>query len=273
MKGTDQMSGFERGEGSGDRCEHEEEAQDDQNPTDSEEAELPACSTSRISVKQAVSVIEKFSEFKQWLVQEIGFGGLLKLPMIPKLNLKLSKWLMSKVCVHRRAIVISESKVLRFWAEDVGKVFGVPCGNRDVKGRDARISTESVDFIKQTLRMGQSGAHSLKAADEFLLCDITEDSSQLEKQCFQIAFVIFIIGRLLAPKTKHNYAVIDFWGAIASAENIQQYNWGEYVLQCLMDAVTKLKQDILNGVLTNNLFGCHLFLQVCDYSRGNHTKN
>jgi len=36
----------------------------------------------------------------------------------------------------------------------------------------------------------------------------------------------------------------------------------EYVLQCLLDAVTKLKIDIENGATTANLTGCHLFLQV-----------
>lgn len=33
-------------------------------------------------------------------------------------------------------------------------------------------------------------------------------------------------------------------------------------MQCLLDAVTKLKIDIENGATTANLTGCHLFLQV-----------
>lgn len=49
-----------------------------------------------ISVKHAVSVIEGFSEFKKWLVREIGFGvgGMLQLPLHQKLSLRLSSWLM-----------------------------------------------------------------------------------------------------------------------------------------------------------------------------------
>lgn len=37
-------------------------------------------------------------------------------------------------------------------------------------------------------------------------------------------------------------------------------SWG--LIKCLLDAVTKLKMDIKNGVTTANLTGCHLFLQV-----------
>lgn len=67
---------------------------------------------------------------------------------------------------------ITDKKVLKFWAEDVSKVFDIPCSTRDVKGRDADINSESVDFIKRTLRMDQAGAHSLRAAEESLKKDI-----------------------------------------------------------------------------------------------------
>ena len=90
--------------------------------------------TSRCSVKHVVSVIETFTDFKKWLVQEIGFGGMLSLPNIQFLKLKFSSWIMSKVDVDRHAIVISERKVLKFWPADVHKVFGVPCGARNVMG-------------------------------------------------------------------------------------------------------------------------------------------
>ncbi|XBH54308.1 hypothetical protein VPH35_076642 [Triticum aestivum] len=70
------------------------------------------------------------------------------------------------------------------------------------------------------------------------------------------------MGHLLAPSTKHNYATIDFWGALANPEMIQQFNWCEYVLQCLIDAVTKLRRDISMGTQTINLTSCHLFPRV-----------
>ena len=69
-------------------------------------------------------------------------------------------------------------------------------------------------------------------------------------------------GHILEPSCTHDYKSIDFWGALASTEEIAQFNYCEYVLQCFLDAVTKLKIDLENGVTTANLAGCHLFLQV-----------
>ncbi|XP_037456665.1 uncharacterized protein LOC119327668 [Triticum dicoccoides] len=222
----------------------------------------PPMPTSRISVKHAVEVIQTFDEYKRWLVQEIGFGGMLKLPMRQKLNLKFSAWTMSKVSVFQRAIILSELKKLKFWPEDVHKVFGIPCGHRSIRGRDGHITPDAIQFIKKTLGMDKKGVHSLRAAEEFLLRDVSETSSKLEKDCFQIAFVIFVMGHVLAPTTKHDYATIDFWGALANTETISQFNLCEYVLQCLLEAVRRLKKDMLSNNPGTNLVGCHLFLQV-----------
>uniref|UniRef100_A0ACD5UEM7 Uncharacterized protein n=2 Tax=Avena sativa TaxID=4498 RepID=A0ACD5UEM7_AVESA len=218
--------------------------------------------TSRISMKHVVDTVAGFTEFKRWLINEIGFGGMLNLPMLQKLNLKFSAWIMGRVDVTARAICISETNTLRFWAEDIHKVFGIPCGNRDVRGRDGNITQQLVDFLKMSLGMDRAGAHSLRAAEEFLRRDITEDSSKVEKDCFQIAFVIFVMGHLLAPSTKYDYCQIDFWGAVVNTEHIAQFNWCEYVLKVLLDAITKLQKDTMNKNATMNMFGCHIFLPV-----------
>ena len=51
-------------------------------------------------------------------MEEIGFGGMLKLPDIQKLNLSCRAWIMSKGSVSRREFRLSESKVLKFYAEE-----------------------------------------------------------------------------------------------------------------------------------------------------------
>lgn len=135
---------------------------------------------------------------------------MLQLPMIHKLILKFSAWTMSKVSVRRRGIILSESKILKFWREHMHMVFGISCLHRNVRGRDAFIKPEAIHFIKSTLGMDKTGVHSLRAAEEFLLRDISESSSKLEKDRFQIAFVIFVMGHVLAPTTKHDYATIDY---------------------------------------------------------------
>ncbi|XBJ07279.1 hypothetical protein VPH35_012832 [Triticum aestivum] len=198
------------------------------------EEQAPPVPTSRISVRKAIEVIQTFDDYKRWLLTEIGFGGILKLPMLQKLNLKFSAWTMSK-----------------FFAEDIHKVFGIPCGHRNVKGRDGFIKPEAVTFIKRTLGMDRTGVHSLRAAEEFI-----------EKDCFQIAFVIFVMGHVPAPRTKHDYGTIDYWGALANTENITQYNWCEFVPEFLLEAVRRLKNDMTANNHSTNLVGCHLFLQI-----------
>lgn len=216
--------------------------------------------TSRMSVKHVVEVIRSFNEYKRFLVTSIGFGGMLDLQMLQTLNLKFSAWTMSKVSTSRRAIVLAANKVLKFWPEDVHKVFGIPCGHRNIKGRDGHIKPEAVQFIKTALGMDKKGLHSLRAVEDFLRRDISESSSKLEKDCFQIAFVIFVMGHVLAPTTKHDYATIDFWGALADTETISQFNWCEYVIQAMLAGVKRLKNDIRSGNPVSNLVGCHFFL-------------
>ncbi|KAM3387322.1 hypothetical protein ACQJBY_010263 [Aegilops geniculata] len=249
----------------GDTCGENLQIPPDLPSDDSAESALPeSCpaATSRISVKHVVEVIRSFNVYKRFLVTSIGFGGMLDLQMLQTLNLKFSAWTMSKVCTSRRAIVLAANKVLKFWPEDVHKVFGIPCGHRNIKGRDGHIKPEAVQFIKTALGMDKKGVHSLRAVEDFLRRDISESSSKLEKDCFQIAFVIFVMGHVLAPTTKHDYATIDFWGALADTETISQFNWCEYVIQAMLAGVKRLKNDIRSGNPVSNLVGCHFFLQI-----------
>lgn len=75
---------------------------DNQDSAQSGDPAVPPAPISRISVKHAVEVIQTFNEFKRFLVTSIGFGGMLDLQMLQKLNLKFSTWTMSKVSTTRQ---------------------------------------------------------------------------------------------------------------------------------------------------------------------------
>ncbi|KAI4991370.1 hypothetical protein ZWY2020_039741, partial [Hordeum vulgare] len=51
-------------------------------------------------------------------------------------------------------------------------------------------------------------------------------------------------------------------GALANIETIEQFNWCEYVIQCMLAGVMRLKNDIRSGKPVSNLVGCHLWLQI-----------
>lgn len=96
----------------------------------------------------------------------------------------------------------------------------------------------------------------------FIGKEINELSSRLEKDSFKMAFVVFVMGNLFAPCTRHDHSTIDYWGAIKDAENIALFNWCKYSVNFLLEAVRKLKLEIDANITPNHLYGCHLFLQV-----------
>lgn len=208
-------------------------------------------------------MVDTFDDFKKWLVNECGFGGTLLLQRQKKVNLKFSAWIMSKVNLEAREIDLGGSMKLPFWDADVHKVFAVPYGPREVREPGKQLTTDAVQFIRNALGMDSAdNAHSLKAAEAFLMKDINTNSSQMEQDCFKIAYVIFVMGHVLAPGTKHDYSSIDCWYAIGSAENIPEYNWCGYILEELMRAVAKLKNDISTKCSTAHLAACHIFFQI-----------
>ena len=218
--------------------------------------------TSRISVQKVCSVVRTFDNFKRNLVEDIGFGGMLKIQMLARLNLKFSAWLMERV--ESGKLKIDEERILQIQDHDVEKVFGLPCGNRRIcLGTPEGVPSEAcIEFLRVSANLSK-GAHSLKAAEAYLLRDdINEHSSKVEIDCFKIAFVVFVVGHLLAPSTKYDYISIDFWAALNDTSQIKEFNWCRYVLEHLIRVVRKLKSDIRNRHMTLTLVGCHIFLQV-----------
>ncbi|KAM0844531.1 hypothetical protein ACQ4PT_056985 [Festuca glaucescens] len=206
--------------------------------------------TSRISVQKVCSVVRKFGKFKRNLVEEIGFGGMLKVQMLARLNLKFIAWLMERVESGKLKI---DERILQIQYRDVQTVFGLPCGTRLICPDAPEPSEACVEFLCVSSSLSK-GAHSLKAAEAYLLRDdISEDSSKVQIDCFKIAFVVFVVGHLLAPSTKYDYISIDFWAALSDTSRIKEFNWCRYVLEHLIRAVRKLKSDIRNRHKTIHL--------------------
>ncbi|KAM3213701.1 hypothetical protein ACQJBY_066233 [Aegilops geniculata] len=219
--------------------------------------------TSRTSVTKVVSLVSSFDDYKRFLVNEIGWGGILKLPALARLNLHFSKWCMSRLDGPSMSVVLNDHKSLRFWLGDVHKVFGVPCGPKNILGPDGQCSETTIQFLCSVLRMPENGNQVLKAAESNLTRPLSEHgSSNLEKDCFKMAFVIFVIGHLLAPSNKHDTSIIDYWGAIANTDRIADFDWCNYVLSDLISVSQQVRSDIRNNKVKTHLQGCHVFLQV-----------
>jgi hypothetical protein len=59
---------------------------------------------------------------------------------------------------------------------------------------------------------------------------------------------------------------VDYWNALDVPSLIQTYDWANYIMHRLIDAVVKLKSDMKSANKILNITGCLLFLQVYSLS-------
>ncbi|XP_020155707.1 uncharacterized protein [Aegilops tauschii subsp. strangulata] len=218
--------------------------------------------TSRLSLLKLGSVISKFSDFKKQLVREIGFDGLLHIKSWQKINLKYSAYLMDRVHVDNSVINLEGQGMLELTDESVHSVFAIPRGELAIGPEGVEPSEACIEYTRFAASINDKGTHSLKAAEAYLMRDIAANSRKIDMDCFKIAFVIFVIGHVLAPSAKHDYVTIDFWAALSDVDKIRTWNWCSYILKHLFNAVRKFKSDVIKRNPTIHIVGCHLFLQV-----------
>ncbi|CAO2043770.1 unnamed protein product [Urochloa humidicola] len=205
-------------------------------------------------------MVSKLSEFKKQLVRDIGFAGILDIPCITKVNLKLSAWLLSKLDTEDSELVLSESRRIYVHEKDVGIVFGIPCGDIDVASID--ITPDQIDSITALCGINGKDARSFRGLEYVLEKHLDDRSTRLELDSFKIAFVIFVMGHLLAPSAKHDCGNLDFWGALKDTELLERMNWCRYVYSHVLEGAQKAREEMLRKNRVTNLTGCHLFLQV-----------
>uniref|UniRef100_A0A453DDY4 Aminotransferase-like plant mobile domain-containing protein n=2 Tax=Aegilops tauschii subsp. strangulata TaxID=200361 RepID=A0A453DDY4_AEGTS len=216
--------------------------------------------TSRLSLLKLGSVISKFSDFKKQLVREIGFDGLLQIKSWQNINLKYNAYLMDRVDVDNSVINLEGQGMLELTDESVHSVFAIPRGELAIGPEGVEPSEACIEYTRFAASINDKGTHSLKAAEAYLMRDIAANFRKIDMDCFKIAFVIFVIGHVLAPSAKHDYVTIDFWAALSDVDKIRTWNWCGYILKHLFNAVRKFKSDVIKQNPTIHIVGCHLFL-------------
>jgi hypothetical protein len=79
--------------------------------------------------------------------------------------------------------------------------------------------------------------------------------SLTEQDEFKAAFIIFVTSKLLAPIAEHDRVCDDYMHTILQPGHINSYDWAEYVIQRLLEAVSKLKADIASNVKVPYIYG------------------
>ena len=208
-----------------------------------DEASSASNITSRCSPKSVFSVVSKFSEFKRQIIRDSGFGGILEIPCISKLNLKLSAWLLSKLDSEESCLVFGPSRRIYIHEDDVGIVLGIPNGEIDVSSTS--VTDEQLDLLRSSIGLAGSEPRSIKGIEYVLEKPLDDQSSSQEIDGFKVAFVVFVICHLLAPCVKHDHVNLDFWGALKNPGSLDRYNWCLYVYGHVLVPAQKVELKLL----------------------------
>ncbi|KAL6627382.1 hypothetical protein ACP70R_031108 [Stipagrostis hirtigluma subsp. patula] len=236
--------------------------EEDQYGTGPEGAVDGSGAASRSSVRCVCSVISKFDARKSELVSEIGFGGLLELPQINRVDRSFTVWLLSNLDTDSRTIVVNGQPVIDIVDLDVSSVMGIPCGRHKVCSLPDDDARSRKKFLQQSIGATCSESNGLLAARRVITEDYQGEMSKEQCDQFKVAFVVFVVGHLLAPTTKNNYGSSSFWGALLRPEQISQYNWSEFVLDALIQAARVVQSCLRSGRKVTTISGCAIFLQV-----------
>ncbi|TVU27398.1 hypothetical protein EJB05_30007 [Eragrostis curvula] len=202
----------------------------------------------RSSVKYVVGVVSKFDSVKQGLVKSIGFGGILQIPQINKPD--------------SRKIVVDGEEVVDMIDLDVKRILGIPCGKHKVTGLDIDDPKKRKEYMRVLIGAGPSEKNILSAAGRVIKKEYDRPMTRTECEQFKAAFVVFVVGHLLAPTTKNKVGNSSFWGALKNPNEIASYNWGEYVIENLVEAAIKVQTDINTKNKVTNITGCSIFIQI-----------
>lgn len=145
---------------------------------------------------------------KETMANETGFGGLLELKITQKTNLKLSAVLMQRVDPDTSSIVMEHNRVIPITDEDVYNAFGIPQGLIAIPAGSTDLTDACIEFSRLASAISAKGIHSLKGAEDILKKPIDENSTKIDMDCFKIAYVVFSVGHVPNPSTKHDYTSI-----------------------------------------------------------------
>ena len=169
---------------------------------------------------------------------------------------------MSRVDPLSQTLIIEPSKQISFNKDDVERVLGIPSQGKSVLSLGAP-SKQLVNKVSDMYLQGRDkDRRSIKVAQDVIERNYPKGMSEADINAFKVAFVIYVMSTLLSPGSKHDYISIDYWNALSDPTAINSYDWSEYVIKKLFQAVVKVKTELNSSNKVTNINGCSIFLQV-----------
>lgn len=218
--------------------------------------------SAKSSIKMLYDIINKFDDMKRELARSIGFGGHLCFPPLRQINRRFGIWLMSRIDAWTQTLVIDERCKIWFTKEDVYHVFGVPCTGRSVYCNGIASQEVIGKVMSCFLVIGVKEHRSIKAAQDIIEREYGDGMSIEQQNSFKAAFVIYVMSTLLSLGAKYDYPLVYYWNALIETSDIHMYDWADYVIRRLFDAVLKVKSDLKGSIKAPSITRCTLFFQV-----------
>ncbi|TVU31871.1 hypothetical protein EJB05_23575 [Eragrostis curvula] len=187
------------------------------------------------------SIILQFDQPKKDLVKDIGFGGLLCLPQLGDVDKDFVVWLMRRVRWWSGHVEFGEDQTLEIIPEFVQTVAGIPCGGNDVVSCAFKNIDQKTDFIGRVFGNQTIDAKLIEAAEEIVQAPLPSSPSKTSTDNFKVAFVLWVMARLLAPNKKNKYGNSDILGALVDADQIAKFDWSSYVVAQLLESARMLQ--------------------------------
>lgn len=229
--------------------------------------ELADCdaATSRSSAKRVAGVVSKFSDLKKKLVCDIGFDGILHMPQINKTPRKFTVWLLSKVHIPSKSIVVEGRCKVKLTDKAFQRVLGIPCGPKKLVGLETNEVQDKIDFVK--LAIGSIGTDPLetccqKVAEDVVTMDYQDGMTKEQEDRFKVSFVVFVVGHFLVAKTKTNHGMEEYWGSLLNSSEIHLHNFCSLVIDEILESVKRVQDELGSKRSIKNVTGCTLGLQV-----------
>ncbi|PPR88107.1 hypothetical protein GOBAR_AA32577 [Gossypium barbadense] len=200
----------------------------------------------RCSPGRLFNVLQRLTSEQKDAVKSMGFGSLLGL-RCRTLRRSLCLWLLERFNTARRSLEICGERI-PLSPRDVEHVMGLAARGKDVVNSGPDDLIADLRYIYNATNRGIS----VRLLEERLAApEAGED--------FKRSFILYALGTLLSPTARLDVSP-SFLHFLINMDAVHQYNWGKFLLDRLVQEVSRFRQGKQRAV-----GGCLLFLQLFYY--------
>lgn len=195
-------------------------------------------------------VQELFASFrgeKSFLIQSVGFGGLLKVPPLHPIDREFTLWLLENFDTTTNSVVLNGStKSLPFRDLDASLVLGIPYKG-EIEPTIEKNCDVTLEIRKLLLIQDDSGPITLDKLEEILRRDHLGGMTKPEQMAFKVAAVLFSSAFWVGSWNVNIDIVVDLMKHLVHPEKIANTNWSNYVVKSIQRAAQQVQNQLHFG--------------------------